>query len=186
VNQLAKKTATVTAIAGLALAATAAEASAATPLRTGATSKAKASPDMCPSGGPYIDVATNGGKYYVSHDTVHSDTNGTSYTASDTFSNTWSGTQSTTVSASFSFSASDLVSTVKADLGISAETSTTISGSHSITFTIAPHSTLYAQYGTQMQNIDITSYDMSGSCSAYDYQYGTGSVVLGQGWNSWT
>jgi hypothetical protein len=152
----------------------------------GVANAATVKPNQNCSPGTYYYASDNGGGYYSSSDIVHADHNGTNYTASDQYSNTWTGTKSTTVNATFSFSATDLVSTVKADLGISATVSTAISGSHTVTYTIAPHSTLYAQYGAKMQNVWINEYYMSGGCVSTLENTGTGSVVYGQGWNTWT
>lgn len=159
------------------------------PMASAATSPRHAIPNSgCTSSdwGPWTDTQANGGAYYRSNDAVHSDHNGTAYTATDQFQNTWSGTQSATISAGASITISELIASVKIDVNASATSSETVSGTHTVTFTIAPHSTLYAQYGSQYIDVNWQHYNLSATCSPVNETTGSGSVPLGQGWNTWT
>ena len=180
------KTAAVVSIVAGATLTTAGQASAAT-IKPHHTHGSAATPNGGCTGdyGPYVKVLYDYGTVYHVVSGPWNDDNGTNYTATTSFSNTWSGTVSASISSNIKASGSVLAASVEASLGITVSLSATISGSHTVTYTVAPHSTLHAEYAEDQRHTFDQSYNLNSACTAINKSDGDSYLNTGSGWHTW-
>ncbi|MBF9068871.1 hypothetical protein [Streptacidiphilus fuscans] len=135
--------------------------------------------------GPFVEVLTNYGTYYNVKSGPFVDDNGTGNNSTTSFSNTWSGTISATINANFHVSESTLVEGVSADLGLSLTASATIGGSHTVTYTVAPHKALHAEYAEFQADTYDETYSLNSVCAKTTIAEGETYFDEGDGWHTW-
>jgi len=114
--------------------------------------------------GPFVKVLANYGTYYDVVSGPFVDENGTSNNSTSSFSNTWSGTISASVTGSLDVSENLEIESVKVALGITVTASATISGSHTVTYTVSPKTDLHAEYAELMADTYDESYIQNSVC----------------------
>jgi hypothetical protein len=182
----ALKAATVAGVAAGAMLATVAPASAHTVAPHTAKPSAVTPQGACAGDpGPYVRVAENYGTHYAVKSGPFIDDNGTSNNSTTQFQNTWSGTVSATISADIHVGEKMLIEDVSADLGISLTASATISGSHTVTYTVSPHTRLHAEYVEFQADTVDESYQLNSVCKMTNISEGESLLNEGSGWHTW-